>query len=78
MTELVNKGHIHLVKDEIIILPAPTEGQVPNGTSNEVNLQPFPFHDGVECHQYSIPMDSFDDFLAFEHSTDRVEKCGVL
>jgi hypothetical protein len=69
LTELVNKVHIPLVKDEIIILSAPAEGQVPNGTANQVNLNPLPFRDGGKGHQYSIPMDSFDDFLEFEHST---------
>ena len=74
LVELVNKGHIPLVKDEIIILPVPAEGQVSNGATNQVNLCPFPFCDRGKGHEYSIPMDSLDYFLEFVHSTYRVEK----
>ena len=74
--ELVNNTHVPLVKDEIVIPSTPAEGQIPNGTSNQVELYPFPLHDGGELVEYSISMDSLDDFLM--HRACRGEKGGIL
>ena len=69
LTEFVNRGHIPLLKNEIIILPAPTEGKVPNGTANQVNLHKRDFT--INAMAYSLHEDRFHFHPGAEEDIDK-------